>query len=183
MALKRVIYQTESWDWIFMCFIQLELLHLLHISIPTNHMLSVWNSLIKRRQYGNCFQGLTSWMLGWYEHDAWNCFVTKLECTQWCCLWAECCRKPGAIRHQDISSHGIQNGASICSDDGWLLTAAKAYLTSMALCKTAVSPLLTYYKYCSLPLSHRYRGTFTNINGYFVIVSQCFRDKYNRSPK
>ena len=30
------------------------------------------------------------------------------------------------------------------------------HVISMAQCKTAVSPLLTYWRYCSLALSHRY---------------------------
>ena len=41
------------------------------------------------------------------------------------------------------------------------------YIISMALCKTAISPLLTHWRYCSLALSHRYKPSsdppqFTN---------------------
>ena len=71
---------------------QLELLYLIApyiIHTYGSHAISMKCVKIKRRQYGNCLQGLTSLMLGWYE---WNYFVIKLVHTQWCCLWAECCR-------------------------------------------------------------------------------------------
>ena len=43
------------------------------------------------------------------------------------------------------------------------LTAVETAMLSMAYCKTAVTPLLTHWSYCSLALSHGYDGTVYNV--------------------
>ena len=78
---------------------------------------------------------------------------------------------PRSIQHDDgwlsnliVSSirsiHNIYKNISRCND------------TSMVLCKTAVSPLLTHWIYCSLQLNHRHN--VINFHAYLLPHWSCW---------
>ena len=49
---------------------------------------------------------------------------------------------------------------------------------SMAWCKSAVSPLLTHWRYCSLTLNHRCENILIQLQVYYVWPSSLFNSYY-----
>ena len=58
------------------------------------------------------------------------------------------------------------------------------YQISMAQCKTAVSPLLTHWRYCSLAQSHWYKGTRSPVRGsHLTRMGGCQDSSTNNGHK
>ena len=54
-------------------------------------------------------------------------------------------------------------------NEGVCFLRGRGQITSMASCKTAVTPLLTHWSYCNLALSHRHDISILKSGWYFVV--------------
>ena len=76
------------------------------------------------------------------KHYIWNALVIFI-------CW------PRSCSHTKNTKHGKRSSLTCSQADTYRLMCV-LWIILMAQCKTAVSPLLTHWRYCSLALSHQY---------------------------